>query len=124
VDSTVVIVDDQPVIRLALRRLFKSAGGFVVCGEASNGLDAIQMVQELKPDLVVLDLCMPGLNGLETAHKLKRMELPSRIILYSMNAENIFEKDALEAGIAAVVSKAEGVRTLITKARALLDSAA
>lgn len=122
--STVVIVDDQAVIRKALRRLFKTAGGFEVCGEASSGLEAIRLAQNLKPDLIILDLCMPGLNGLETAHQLEGLQLPSRVVLYSMNAESIFEKDATAAGVAAVVSKAEGVETLIAKARMALDKAA
>jgi two-component system nitrate/nitrite response regulator NarL len=122
--NTVVVVDDQAVIRKALRRLFKAAGGFEVCGEASSGMEAIELAQELKPDLIVLDLCMPGLNGLETAHQLKGMRLPSRVVLYSLNAESIFEKDAAAAGVAAVVSKAEGVETLIAKARMALDKTA
>jgi DNA-binding NarL/FixJ family response regulator len=117
-------VDDQAVIRKALRRLFKTAGGFEVCGEASSGIEAIRLAQDLRPDLIVLDLCMPGLNGLETAHRLKSLQLPSRVVLYSMNAESIFEKDAAAAGVDAVVSKAEGVETLIAKARMVLDKAA
>lgn len=111
-------------MRKALCRLFTTAGGFEVCGEAADGLEAIKMVGELQPQLIVLDLCMPGLNGLETARRLKSLTHPPPIILYSMNAEEILAKDASECGVSAVVSKAEGIRTLITKAREILTSAA
>lgn len=107
-------------MRQALRRLFKAAGGFNVCGEAKSGPEAIGIARALKPDLIVLDLCMPGMNGLETATEIRQLNLGSRIILYSLNAEDIGEKNAFSAGVSAVVSKAEGVKTLITKARFVL----
>lgn len=119
--KTVIIVDDQQVMRKALRRLFKAAGGFEVCGEASSGPEAVEVARTLRPDLVVLDLLMPGMTGLETAQLLKELGLTSKIILYSLNAEDIGEKRALAAGVSAVVSKAEGVKTLITKARSVLQ---
>ena len=109
------------MIRQALCRLFKTAGGFEVCGEAANGCDAVALARTLKPDLIVLDLCMPGKNGLETARKLQELGLSSKTILYSLNAEDMVAKEALEAGVSAVVSKAEGIKTLISKARMVLD---
>jgi DNA-binding NarL/FixJ family response regulator len=117
----VVIVDDNAAMRQALSRLFRAAGGFQVCGEAANGSDAIELAKGLKPDLIVLDLCMPGMNGLETAQELKKLHASARTILYTMNAEEIASKQATAAGVAALVSKAEGIKTLITKARAVLD---
>jgi DNA-binding NarL/FixJ family response regulator len=121
VRNTVLIVDDSAEMRMALCRLFKAAGGFQICGEARNGLEAIQKVEDLKPVLVVLDLCMPGINGLETARQLRALPQPPAIILYSMNAEEIAASEAFECGVKAVVSKAEGIRTLITKARGILN---
>jgi two-component system, chemotaxis family, chemotaxis protein CheY len=122
--NTVLIVDDSAEMRQALCRLFKAAGGFEICGEAANGQEAIQKVRDLMPRLVVLDLCMPGINGLETARQLQTITHPPPIILYSMNAEEIAGKEAFDCGVAAVVSKAEGIRTLITKARKILDISA
>lgn len=116
----VLIVDDMEMIRHVLCRLFKTAGGFEVCGEASNGYEAIESAKTLNPDLIVLDLCMPGMNGLETARMLKSLNLHSRTILYSLNAEDTVAKEAFAAGVAAVVSKAEGIKTLISKARTVL----
>lgn len=122
--STVVIVDDSSVMRQALCRLFKAAGGFKVCGEASNGSEAIDLVRDREPDVVVLDLCMPGMNGLETARELKNVRPVAKIILYSMNAEEILENQASAAGVSALVSKAEGIKSFITKARHLLNRSA
>ena len=122
--NTVVIVDDNDAMRQALCRLFKAAGGFKVCGEACNGSQAIELVQDLNPDVVVLDLCMPGMNGLETARELKNVRPLAQIILYSMNAEEILENQASAAGVSALVSKAEGIKSFITKARRVLNRSA
>ena len=121
-EKTVIIVDDKAIMRQALCRLFKAAGDFSVCGEAASGSEAVALAPSLQPDLIVLDLCMPGMNGLETAEALRKLNLQSRIILYSLNADEIGHTKALAAGVSAVISKAEGVKNLITKARSLLTS--
>lgn len=111
-------------MRKALCRLFRAAAGFEVCGEASNGLEAIQLlVGDLNPALVVLDLCMPGINGLETARRVQSLKNPPPIILYSMNADEISANEARSSGVTAIVSKAEGIKTLISKARETLKAA-
>jgi DNA-binding NarL/FixJ family response regulator len=117
---TVLVVDDSSVMRQALCKLFRTAQGFEICGQASNGTEAIEMAGKIRPALVVLDLYMPGINGLETARRLRRLEHPPPVILYSMNAEEIAEHEAYECGVSAVVSKAQGIKSLITKARAIL----
>ena len=119
--KSVVIVDDSELMRHALCRLFRAAGGFRVVGEASDGFEALELVRQLKPDLVIVDLCMPGMNGLDTARELRRLGLPAPVILYSMNADDIAAPEAFAAGVAALVSKVEGIKTLITKARVVLD---
>lgn len=82
------------------------------------------MVLQHRPGLVVLDLCMPGINGMETARQLQLINHPPEIILYSMNTEEIVAKDACESGVAALVSKADGIKTLINKARGILQQSA
>jgi two-component system, NarL family, invasion response regulator UvrY len=109
-------------MRQALCKLFRAAGGFEICGEAANGIEALQMACKLRPALIVLDLYMPGINGLETARRLRKLAPSPPVILYSMNAEEIASDVARECGVAAVVSKAEGINLLITKARSLLNS--
>lgn len=119
--NTVLIVDDNAAMRKALCRLFKAAGGFSVCGEASNGTEAVTMSKALRPQVVVLDLNMPGSNGLETARELRELAPAPHIILYSMNAEDLREEEALRAGVAAVVSKTQGMKTFIKKARMVVS---
>lgn len=121
VHKRVLIVDDSSEMRHALCRLFKIAGGFQVCGEAANGAEALQIAVELQPEMIVLDLCMPGMNGLETARELKKRQNPAPIILYSMNADEIGTEEAFACGVAAVVSKSEGIGTLIRKAQSVLQ---
>jgi DNA-binding NarL/FixJ family response regulator len=76
VTKCILIVDDSPVLRKTLRQTLEQGGAWEVCGEAADGREAIKQAQRLKPDLVVLDLSMPVMNGLEAAHELKRL-LPS-----------------------------------------------
>ena len=71
--KTILIVDDNAHIRLALCEQFKRESDFEVCGEAENGKEAIAKALELHPDLIVLDLSMPVMNGLDTARELKRL---------------------------------------------------
>lgn len=118
--NRVLIVDDNADMRHALCRLFKIAGDFEVCGEASNGREALDLVQERQPEIIVLDLCMPGMNGLETARELRKRHTTAPIILYSMNADEISQEEAMGSGVAAVVSKVEGIKSLITKAQSVV----
>ena len=69
----VLVVDDNAVIRHALCEVFTSEEGFDVCGEAENGRDAIEKAQALQPDLIVMDLSMPVMNGIDAAHALKTL---------------------------------------------------
>jgi chemotaxis response regulator CheB len=71
--KTVLIVDDNAVIRQALGDLFKKESDFELCGEAENGRQAIEKAQQLRPDLIVLDLSIPVMNGLGAARTLKRL---------------------------------------------------
>jgi len=124
VKKTVLIVDDNAFIRQALRELFKREADFDVCGEAENGKDAIKKAQELHPDLIVLDLLMPVMNGLGAARVLKRLMPAVPLIMYSAFGDKFAEHQAQLIGISEVVSKSEHASVLIHKARGLLYSAA
>src|SRR4029077_4981189 len=71
--ASILIVDDHPAIRRALRMAFEGQVGFTVCGEAEDGFDAIGKAKKLTPDMIVLDLRMPVMDGLEAARELKRL---------------------------------------------------
>jgi len=118
----ILIVDDNAVIRRTLRNIFEHEG-WQICGEACNGLDAVEKAQELKPDLIVLDLSMPVMNGMEAAPRLRKILPRVPILVFSVYANAIPEEEVEAAGITAVVSKADNTRSLIKMARDLLHVA-
>jgi DNA-binding NarL/FixJ family response regulator len=115
----VLIVDDNPMIRRTLRDAFAWEGSFKICGEAENGKEAIEKAQMLHPALIIMDLSMPVLNGLEATRKLKKLMPAVPVILYSIQNGRSLQMAASAAGAAAVVSKSDAITVLIDKARQL-----
>jgi len=122
--KSILIADDQEMIRRALCYLFTSQKDFEVCGEAENGLEAVEMAQLLCPDLILLDLSMPVMNGKEAACQLKRLMPMIPIIVFSEYSDVFSEQEASDSGISALVPKTEAVSALLDKARAVLYSPA
>jgi DNA-binding NarL/FixJ family response regulator len=118
--STVLIVDDQAVVRAAVRDLFESHSGFEVCGEAENGADAIVKARALKPDLIILDLSMPLMNGFDAARTLRQILPDVPVFLLTAHHSEATKQAALDVGIRAVFSKYQGLDPIITRARAAL----
>jgi DNA-binding NarL/FixJ family response regulator len=121
--KSVLIADDQAMIRQTLCYLFASQQDFEVCGEAENGLEAVEMAQVLRPDLILLDLSMPMMNGIEAACELKRLMPMVPIIVFSEYSDVFSEREARSRGISGIVSKTEHLSVLLDKARAALCSA-
>ena len=121
---SVLIVDDNPAIRKIVSQLLTSEGDFEVCGQAENGREAIEKAQLLRPALIVTDLSMPVMNGMDETRILRKLMPAVPVILYSAHIDPFVEKEALAAGASAVVSKYEAVATMIGKARELLDEVA
>jgi DNA-binding NarL/FixJ family response regulator len=120
--NCILIVDDHAIIRRGLRQLFESRTGWEVCGEAVNGRDAIEKAHELKPDLIVLDLSMPEMDGLQAARLLRKAMPKVPIILFTNFGQDPFmEREALAVGIREVVSKANSTG-LIHSVEAALSS--
>jgi DNA-binding NarL/FixJ family response regulator len=105
--KSILIVDDSQTIRTAVRNFLREQTGLSVCGEAVDGVDALEKVRTLHPDLIVMDLSMPRMNGLQTARVLRATAVPVPIILFAMYSEELRPQDATEAGIDAVVPKAD-----------------
>ena len=122
--KTVLVADNNAYVRQTLCELFQSQADFAVCGEAENGKEAIEKAQELRPDLIVLDLSMPVMNGLDAARVLKRTMPAVPLIMFSCYGNALSQEEARSAGISAVISKAEHVSVLVEKARSLLYRAA
>lgn len=122
--KSVLIADDQEVIRRMLCFLFASQDDFEVCGEAENGQEAIEMAQMLHPDLILLDLSMPVMNGIEAACELKKLMPMTPIIVFSEFSDVLSEREAHSTGVAALVSKTESLSVLLGKARGLCEQVA
>jgi two-component system, chemotaxis family, chemotaxis protein CheY len=118
--KTVLIVDDNKFVRQALCELFEREDDFEVCGEAEDGRQAVAAATCLHPDLVVLDISMPVMNGLDAARVLRALMPTLQLILYSACVDKAVELQARLIGISQVVSKAAPVSVLISKARDLL----
>lgn len=117
----ILIADDSASIRLLLRAFVESKTEFKVCGEASNGVEAIEQAKALDPDLLLLDLAMPMLNGAEAAVLLKRMKPQMKIVLFTMHEpENVGKALASAVGIDLVLSKTDGLLKLEEHLKALL----
>jgi chemotaxis response regulator CheB len=121
---TILIADDSPFIREALCNVFEREEDFDVCGEAENGREAVEKAQELHPDLILLDLSMPVMNGLDATRVLKQMMPEVPVIMFSMFSAyrgSSTEKEASTAGACALVSKFERISVLFCKARTVLE---
>jgi DNA-binding NarL/FixJ family response regulator len=117
---SVLIVDDSPVVRKALCELFTREEEFNVCGEAENGRDAIERARELRPDLIVTDISMPVMNGLEETRLLRQLMPSVPVIIYTAYNNQFIEKEARAVGASAVISKSEPIAKLLETARSLL----
>jgi DNA-binding NarL/FixJ family response regulator len=105
---SILIVDDNPAIRYCLRHLIEQNAALMVCGEAENGQIAVDKVNELSPDLVILDLQMPAMGGIEAARRITLASPKTVIVMFTMHDCAQVEKAAHAAGIAHVLSKADG----------------
>ena len=118
--KSVLIADDNALIRQGLCELFSREVDFEICGEAENGREAIEEAQEVHPDLILLDLSMPVMNGLDAARALKRVMPEVPIIMYSAYGDSFTQREARSAGVSALISKSENIAVLLGKARSLV----
>jgi DNA-binding NarL/FixJ family response regulator len=117
--KSILIVDDSIAIRKGLRTLFAHEADLTVCGEASNGIEAIERARELNPDVIVLDLSMPVLNGLQAAPVLHEVVPSASIILFTSYGNVASGQAGTGSGIDAVISKDEGMTGLLEQIHTL-----
>jgi DNA-binding NarL/FixJ family response regulator len=118
--ASILIVDDHPAIRRALRLAFEQQPGFTVCGEAEDGFDAIGKAKRLSPDLIILDLRMPVMDGLQAAREIKKLFPQIPLMMLTCYHSSAAEREARASGVTAVFSKPKGMQNLIWHARAIL----
>jgi two-component system, NarL family, response regulator YdfI len=124
VQKRILIVDDHAPVRLALRHVIESVPEFEVCGEAENGRLGVERTLLLKPDLIILDLSMPVMNGLEAARELNGLMPLLPILMYTSFTSSNLEAEALAAGVSRVASKPSQPEALIRDLWVLLAPAA
>jgi DNA-binding NarL/FixJ family response regulator len=115
----ILVADDHPVFRFGLCSLLGSHEGWEVCGEAADGRDAVEKCAQLKPDLLILDICMPKLNGVDAARQILKGNPVQRIlVLTDVNSDQVV-RDCLEVGVRGWVFKSEGTDDLTAAVEAL-----
>ena len=117
VERSVMLVDDHAVVRTGYRMLLERTGEFMVVGEAGSGEDALRDYSILNPDLVIMDINLPGISGIEATRCIKRMDPQARILVFSIHDETIYASRAFEAGASAYLSKDSSPDEMIETAR-------
>jgi two-component system nitrate/nitrite response regulator NarL len=119
---SILIVDDHQIVRQGVRTLLTEfRPEWQISGEASNAAEALQAIQALKPDLVVLDITMPGTSGLELTAKIRSLGLPSRILIFTMHHSSRIGSDVRAAGAQGYVLKSQAARDLVFAIESILD---
>ena len=95
---TILVVDDEKIVRSALERLLSHQSEWKIVGEATDGLDAIKKAQDLKPDVVIMDVTMPEMNGLEATPEIKKAIPSTEILIFTQHDSNQMVREAKKAG--------------------------
>src|SRR6266436_6478706 len=115
----ILVADDHEIVRRGLVSLLKSHLGWEVCGEAQDGREAVDKAKELKPDIIILDIGMPNLNGLEAARKLLRDNPQARVLILTITDTDEVVRAVLDAGARGFVLKSDAARDLVSAVEAL-----
>lgn len=118
---SILLADDHSIVRKGLCSLLEGEDGWKVTGEASNGLEALVLAERLKPDVVVLDLMMPEMNGLEVTRQLFSRRLNTHVVILSMHAEEAYVLEALKSGALGYVLKDSSTDDLVHAIHQVLE---
>jgi DNA-binding NarL/FixJ family response regulator len=117
----IIIADDHPIFRKGLMLAIGSEHSIEIVGEAGDGLQALYLVEKLRPDVIVLDIEMPGLNGLQVAGEIIRRQLPSHIIFLTMYKEEDMFNEAMNLGVKGYVLKESAVNDITDAIKTVAD---
>jgi DNA-binding NarL/FixJ family response regulator len=117
----ILIADDHEVVRRGVRSLLEEHDGWEVCGEAGDGRDAVTMAAEFQPDVVVLDIGMPNMNGLEAARQILHGAPATMVLVLTMDESEQSTREALRAGVRGILLKSDAARDLVLAIEAVRD---
>ena len=118
---TVLLADDHPIVRQGLRHLLEAEPDIKILGEASDGLQAVQLSETFKPNVLIVDLMMPGLNGLEVVRQVKDRSPATFSIVLSMQSADVYVVEALKSGAAGYVLKETGPSELVNAVQQVIS---
>jgi len=113
----ILVADDHEVVRQGVRRLLEDQAGWAVCGEARTGREAVALAVALQPDIAVLDVSMPGLNGIDATRRIRQLVPSAKVVVLTVHDSEQVVSDAFAAGASGCVLKSESGRTLVTAIR-------
>jgi DNA-binding NarL/FixJ family response regulator len=115
----IVIADDHDLMRRGVKALLQSHAGWEVCGEAKTGREAVEKADDLKPDIIILDISMPDLNGVEAARRIRKASPSTEILILSMHYSDQLIREIVDAGVRGYIVKSDSDRDLIIAVEAL-----
>src|SRR5437868_11149289 len=115
----ILVADDYELVRRGICSILKKQPTWTVCGEASDGLQAVQMAKELHPDIVILDIGMPGINGLDATRKILEHNRDQRVLVLTVNNSERLIREVLSAGARGFVLKSDAAHDLVNAVQAL-----
>jgi DNA-binding NarL/FixJ family response regulator len=118
--TTIVLADDHPIVREGLRTVLQRESDLTVVGEASDGIETLLLVERLKPTILILDIRMPGKNGLEVAREIARISPETRVLILSMYAGEGYVMEALANGVAGYILKETDTGNLVPAIRQIM----
>jgi DNA-binding NarL/FixJ family response regulator len=115
----ILVADDHEIVRRGIRSLIENHPGWEVCGEAVDGREAVEKVRELRPDMVLVDVSMPNLNGLDAARQILDIAPQTRVLILTMHESEQIVREVLEVGARGFLLKSDAARDLVSAIQAL-----
>ncbi len=118
-DLRILIADDHEIVRRGLKALLSAKPGWTVCAEAGTGREAIALASQYRPDIVVMDISMPGLNGLEATRRIRKVLPKAEILVLSLHYSDQLVREVVDAGARGYILKSDATRDLLKAVEAL-----